>query len=260
MKKLILISTILLSFNIQAQEYRMGITKGIVKSENIIIRDQLNSNNNDSNQPQEPEVVTYASCNEILQAGQSTGDGVYSINNGIKDYNVFCNMTTNGGGWTLVVAQFEQDPVTNWNEGIQPDYDPTLSTGRGFALNTSEIPAHTLMASALSSPSQMNVYGNIFPYQYTTGNIPVTLITNTNGVNYQIHRDTNSRFGNNDPEMANSAGSSQTVNVLTIDVTGRNGFSYAFLPNHGTPSVRGYGYNGERYNINDSMAWAIWVK
>lgn len=42
---------------------------------------------------------TENSCNDILNNNYSKGDGVYRITSGID---VYCDQTTNGGGWTLI--------------------------------------------------------------------------------------------------------------------------------------------------------------
>ncbi len=56
----------------------------------------------------------HLSCNEIITAGEDIGDGIYTIDvdgegTGIAPFDTFCDMTTDGGGWTLVASVHEDD-------------------------------------------------------------------------------------------------------------------------------------------------------
>ncbi|MCK6544734.1 hypothetical protein L6R52_02620 [Myxococcota bacterium] len=84
-----------------------------------------------------PVTAARASCLEILEAGGSTGNGIYEIDpkrNGQR-LAVFCDMTTAGGGWTMVYKHSAGAPIpsatttfinTNYLSGNFNEADRTL--------------------------------------------------------------------------------------------------------------------------------------
>ena len=198
-----------------------------------------------------------SSCKDILESGNSTGNGVYSITVNNKEFDVYCDMTSAGGGWTMVVAQFEQDPVTNWNEGIQADYDPTLSTGKSFALSSQEIPSHTQTAFGKNLDADNLNYAN---FNYSTGNIPKTLVLGLkDSLNYHIYRNDGNNYLSQDPEQSLYF-LPDWFDTLTFDREGGRYYTWAFSPKNSVVKNRGFSYTGLLTSSFEYYAWTVWVR
>ncbi len=73
------------------------------------------------------EAGPFEDCRDILQKGASTGDGFYTIDpdgyGGTLSFDVYCDMSTDGGGWTLMTAN-SGDPPANLFRTTSNNRDP----------------------------------------------------------------------------------------------------------------------------------------
>ena len=214
--------------------------------------------------PAESSQGSYSSCKDILDNGKSTGDGIYSITVNNKKFDVYCDMTSAGGGWTMVVAQFEQDPVTDWNEGIQADYDPSLATNKGFALNIQEIPNHIQTAFGKNLDAD---YIDYTDFSYTSGDINTISVSGVNtGKNYKISRYSNYYYHYHNPDEDGVLNSTPNhwKNTLSFDESNTRGFNWAFSPRGGESghiSYSGFSMEGNILEQTaESYAWTVWVR
>jgi hypothetical protein len=201
------------------------------------------------------------SCLSYLQNGLGQGqNGVYQLSiSHARGSDYYCDMVTDGGGWSLVVAQFESS--SHWWSGSTVNYDPTLGNGVGFALGT--LPAHSQMG--LGQTASRGVTPEfIFNYNYSTANIPLSTITDQYGRNYHIHRNEKGYYGAHDPERNDYRSPTNETwrNTLTVDYmneTAADGL-FIFAPIREADYQKGFAYKGNLAASNDAGAWLVFVR
>lgn len=198
--------------------------------------------------------IVFSSCATLLEAVPSTVSGWHTIDvdgtGPISPQQVYCDMVTEGGGWTLVVRQYEETPVS-WEGGVN---------GNSFSLNAINIPVHAQVGFGKDTDSTFIDYAN---FQYTTGNIPTTVISGLkSGLTYHIHRDTGHHYAYHDPDSLITYADPKWVNTLTLDRTGGLYRDWAYGPSAlRAPAERGTAMAGSWVNTSvEAYAWTVWVR
>jgi hypothetical protein len=193
------------------------------------------------------------SCREQLARNPGASSGWYTLDadgaGPVPAQEYFCDMTSAGGGWTRVVRQFEQSPVTNWNGGVN---------GPSYALAQGAIPAHSQVAFGRDDSATDIDYG---AGTYSATDIEVTSVTSPKtGRTYQMHRNSVGHYSDHNPESTYADKASAFSGTLTFDQVGGSMHTWAFSPSVSTPADRGYSYAGGRYGQADAFAWSVWVR
>ena len=196
------------------------------------------------------------SCREYLVSNPGAPSGWYNLDADgpggpapMQSY--YCDMTSDGGGWTRVVRQSETQAVANWNGGLN---------GASYAHSNASIPTHTQVAFGKDEQATALDYVN---GTYTAGDIPTTLVTSPKtGTSYHMHRNASGHFSDHDPESGYGAEVTVWSNTLTLDRVGGTAYTWAFSPNvpSDVPAGRGYAFAGGQYYNYDSFAWTVWVR
>lgn len=139
------------------------------------------------------------SCKEILDSGLSTGNGIYWIdpdgitNNAYCAEQVYCNMTDNGGGWTLILKSMNNNADFQYNSGIwasgatfnTSDYDiSNASTSNALYDAYNYLPVREFYVDFVTTP-------DLTPFSVTTVGTPKALANaplNTNIANQYLNQ------------------------------------------------------------------------
>ncbi len=161
---------------------------------------------------QTAETPTTPSCQSILDAGDSTGDGLYTINpTGADPFEVYCDMTTAGGGWMLatkignttgmdrdklydvsIFGESWRADTSGWAQGVRPGLDRTGVTNG----SVKDVYAHTgwtdiRMACSRSTNASVEEH-HVVVNGYSDGSVTQPLGAYANGSSFVVSSGQNS--------------------------------------------------------------------
>ncbi|MBN2495416.1 MAG: hypothetical protein JXR96_12550, partial [Deltaproteobacteria bacterium] len=119
------------------------------------------------------------SCKDLLDSGQSTGDGIYWISpDPMLPMRVWCDMSTDGGGWTLVATYGYDGRPAGWYLGSYPRPGATYYGWADGSIFDPSINSTARIFSVYAAPLWAASNGEVMAYvggstdDYVTASLP----------------------------------------------------------------------------------------
>lgn len=202
--------------------------------------------------------ATFASsCKTYLQANPGAPSGWYTLDvdgsGPVASQSYYCDMTSEGGGWTRVVRQTEAAPVTTWAGGVN---------GASYTLAAALIPAHAQVGFGKDELATDIDYVSM---TYQTGDIAAAIVTSPKtGLQYHVYRSATFYYDYHDPEASVArldTANGNYRNALSLDRVGIRGYNWTFSAYQSVTNRRGFAYKGVLLDpTTETYAWTVWVR